>query len=71
MLDIKVRLGRTTFLVLMKVLYLDHEAVRFFSNCANGVQLQCARSDTHIQNCTVKTVRASSQAGVICGELGI
>ena len=56
----------------MKVLYLDHEAVRFFSNCVNGVQLQCTRPATHIENCTIsKTEDALSQAGVICGELGI
>ena len=55
----------------MKVLYLDHKAVRFFSYCANGVQLKCERSATHIRNCAISTVRASSQAGVICGELGI
>ena len=36
----------------MKVLYLDHEAVRFFSDCVDGVQLQC-RSDAHVPNCTI------------------
>ena len=61
----------------MKVLYLDHKAVRFFSNCVDGVQLRCAESATHIENCRIRTVRASSPAGalcpagVICGELGI
>ena len=45
----------------MKVLYLDHEAVRFFSNCVDGVQLRCAGSATHIPNCTIsKHVEASS-----------
>ena len=58
----------------MKVLYLDHEAVSLFSNCVDGVQLKCARSDTHIQNCTIsehEDVNGYYLAVVICGELGI
>ena len=52
----------------MKVLYLDHEAVIFFRDCADG----CSRPDAHVQNCTIsKIVRVLRQAGVICGELGI
>ena len=58
----------------MKVLYLDHEAVIFLRDCADGVQLQCSRSDTHVQNCTISEPDEDERnflAGVICGELGI
>ena len=54
----------------MKVLYLDHEAVIFFSEWVDGVHLWCARRDAHVQDCIISETEGYL-VGVICGELSI